>query len=470
MVAIRVLAPGVNVMRLAITSSITLAGSPLSRLTRSRSAGVNSISPRMARSVMAATRAFCPTRSASSSMHSWPIMVESMSATISRLRRRTAACTTTSMALAAMAPRTRSATTRLSFPASSVKTMSAAIPGSSHCARSGDGSTARARASIASSSADVGEIRVATELMPDRTRAVLIAGPTASGKSALALAIAEELDGMIINADSMQIYSDLRVITARPTAAEEAKIPHRLYGYVDAAMHYSVGHYLTDARDVLTRAERQGKVPILVGGTGLYFKALTHGLAQIPPIPAAVRITVRQRLATEGPEALHAELARHDPAAAERLKPADRQRISRALEVVLATGRPLADWHHREVAPLLDPARVVRSFIAPPREELYARIDARFDLMLKAGALDEVRRLAARRLDPSLPVMKAHGVPALIQHLGGKLTLAQASDRAKRDVRHYAKRQFTWFRHQLADWTLVAPENAGDQILRAVVR
>ena len=316
----------------------------------------------------------------------------------------------------------------------------------------------------------MGEIRVATELMPDRTRAVLIAGPTASGKSALALAIAEELDGMIINADSMQIYSDLRIITARPTAAEEAKIPHRLYGYVDAAMHYSVGHYLTDARDALTRAERQGKVPILVGGTGLYFKALTHGLAQIPPIPVPLRISVRQLLATEGPGALHAELARHDPAAAERLKPADRQRISRALEVVLATGRPLADWHHQEVAPLLDPTQVVTSFIAPPREELYARIDARFDLMLNAGALDEVRRLAARRLDPLLPVMKAHGVPWLIQHFGGKLTLAQASDRAKRDVRHYAKRQFTWFRHQLADWTRVAPESARDQILRAVVR
>jgi tRNA dimethylallyltransferase len=235
-------------------------------------------------------------------------------------------------------------------------------------------------------------------------------------------------------------------------------------------MDYSVGHYLTDAGDALVRAERQGKLPIFVGGTGLYFKALTRGLARIPPIPVAVRVAVRQRLAAEGPQALHAELARHDKAAAERLKPGDRQRVARALEVVLATGRPLADWHHQEVAPLLEPGQVVTSFITPPRAELYARIDARFDLMLEAGALDEVRRLAARRLDPLLPVMKAHGVPWLIEHFAGKLTLAQAAERAKRDVRHYAKRQFTWFRHQLADWTPVAPESARDQILRAVVR
>jgi tRNA dimethylallyltransferase len=306
--------------------------------------------------------------------------------------------------------------------------------------------------------------------MPDRTRAVLIAGPTASGKSALALAIAQELDGMIINADSMQIYSDLRIITARPSASEEARVPHRLYGYVDAAMTYSVGRYLTDASDALIRAERQGKLPILVGGTGLYFKALTRGLARIPPIPSAVRVAVRQQLAAEGPHALHAELARHDKAAAERLEPADRQRVARALEVILATGQPLAAWHHQEVAPLLEPGRVVTSFISPPRAELYRRIDARFDVMLEAGALDEVCRLAARRLDPLLPAMKAHGVPWLIQHLAGKLTLARASERAKLDVRHYAKRQFTWFRHQLADWTPVAPDSARDQILRAVVR
>jgi tRNA dimethylallyltransferase len=302
------------------------------------------------------------------------------------------------------------------------------------------------------------------------TRAVLIAGPTASGKSALALAIAGELDGVIINADSMQIYSDLRIITARPSASEEARLPHRLYGHIDAAMTYSVGRYLGDARDALLRAERYGKLPIFVGGTGLYFKALTRGLAQVPPIPVDIRKTVRERLATEGSRALHAELARHDAAAAERLKPGDRQRVARALEVVLATGRALADWHHEQVPPLIEPERAVKLFIAPERGELYRRIDARFDAMLEAGALSEVRRLAERRLDPLLPVMKAHGVPWLILHLAGSLTLAQAAERAKLDVRHYAKRQYTWFRHQLADWTRVSPANARDEILRAVAR
>src|SRR5262249_12932545 len=273
----------------------------------------------------------------------------------------------------------------------------------------------------------------------------------ASGKPALALDIAEELDGIIINADSMQIYSDLRIITARPSPAEEARVPHRLYGHVDAALSYSVGRYLGDAADSFARAERHGKLPIFVGGTGLYFKALTHGLALIPPIPGSVRKEVRERLAAKGPEALHAQLAKLDSAGAERLRPTDRQRVARALEVVLATGRPLADWHHQEVAPLLDPARVVKLFISPLRDELYKRIDARFDAMLEAGALTEVSRLAARHLDPLLPVMKAHGVPWLISHLAGMMTLAEAAKRAKLDVHHYAKRQFTWFRHQLAD-------------------
>ena len=306
--------------------------------------------------------------------------------------------------------------------------------------------------------------------MRDTTRAVLIAGPTASGKSALALAIAEEFDGVIINANSMQIYSDLRILTARPSAAEEARLPHRLYGHVDAAMNYSVGRYLGDARDALLRAERYSKLPVFVGGTGLYFKALTRGLAAVPPIPVEVRKTVRERLAAEGSRALHAELARRDAATAERLKPGDRQRVARALEVLLATGRTLSDWHHEQVPPLIEPEQAVKLFIASERAELYRRIDARFDAMLEAGALGEVSRLAERRLDPLLPIMKAHGVPWLVRHLAGRLTLAQAAERAKLDVRHYAKRQHTWFRHQLADWTPVSPANARDQILRTVVR
>jgi tRNA dimethylallyltransferase len=306
--------------------------------------------------------------------------------------------------------------------------------------------------------------------MPDQTRAVLIAGPTASGKSALALAVAEQLDGVIINADSMQIYRDLRILTARPGPEEETRVAHRLYGHVDAALNYSVGRYVAEAADALAHTERDSKLPIFVGGTGLYFKALTRGLAAMPPIPAPVREAVRERLAAEGPEALHAELAQADAMSAARLKPTDRQRIARALEVVLATGRPLSDWHAEKATPLLDPAQIVSLFVSPDRAELYTRIDARFDAMLSVGALDEVKELAVRQLDPQLPAMKAHGVPWLIRHLEGRITLGEASQQAKLDVRHYAKRQYTWFRHQLADWTPVSPTNARDQILRNVVR
>ncbi len=275
---------------------------------------------------------------------------------------------------------------------------------------------------------------------------------------------------MIINADSMQVYRDLRIITARPSPEEEARVPHMLYGHVDAALDYSVGRYVTEAAEALARAGRLGKLPILVGGTGLYFKALTRGLAAIPPIPAPVRKAVRERLAAEGPQALHAELAKADPSTADRLKTTDRQRIARALEVVLATGRALSAWHEQQAAPLLDPAQIVKLFVSPERAELYTRIDARFDAMLQAGALDEVARLAARQLDPQLPAMKAHGVPWLIQHVQGRITLQEASRQAKLDVRHYAKRQYTWFRHQLADWTPVSPTKARDQILRSIVR
>lgn len=299
---------------------------------------------------------------------------------------------------------------------------------------------------------------------------ILIAGPTASGKSALALELAEKLRGVIINADSMQVYRDLRILTARPSPDEEARVPHRLYGHVDAALNYSVGRYMTEAADALAQTEREGKLPIFVGGTGLYFKALTRGIAAMPPIPGPVRKAVRARLDAEGPQVLHAELAQADVISAERLKPTDRQRIARALEVVLATGRSLSDWQAEKTKPLLDPAQIVKLFVSPDRAELYARIDARFDAMLTAGALDEVSALATRQLDPQLPAMKAHGVPWLIQHLEGRMTLDEASQQAKLDVRHYAKRQYTWFRHQLADWTPVPPTNARDHILRSVVR
>src|SRR5258706_11858507 len=256
--------------------------------------------------------------------------------------------------------------------------------------------------------------------------AVLIAGPTASGKSALAVALAERIGGVVVNTDSMQVYRDLRVITARPSGPEMARVPHLLYGHVDAAEDNSVGRILPDAGTSLESARAQGRMPIFTGGSGLYFKALTAGLAAIPPRPPEIRAAVRARLDASGPAALHVELSRRDPVAAAGLRAADRTPIARALEVVEATGRSITDWRHKGMPPLLDAARVGKIFLAPDRDALYRRIDARFDAMLSAGALDEVRALAARGLDPLLPSMKAHGVPWLMRHLPGEISLAAA--------------------------------------------
>jgi tRNA dimethylallyltransferase len=291
-------------------------------------------------------------------------------------------------------------------------------------------------------------------------KVVLIAGPTASGKSALALELAQKAGGVVINADSMQVYRDLRIITARPTREEEALVPHRLYGHVDAEVNFSAGAFVADAAKIVAEARAQNRVPVFVGGSGLYFKALTRGLSAVPPIPPELREGVRARLQRDGVEALHAQLARRDPASAERLKPRDRTRIARALEVIEATGRSLADWHREGLPPLLPKGAFRALFLAPERDALYARIDARFEAMLEAGALEEVAQLAARKLDPLLPAMKAHGVPALIRHLEGEITLAEAAAIGRADTRHYAKRQFTWFRHQLPEFEWVAPEAA----------
>ena len=216
---------------------------------------------------------------------------------------------------------------------------------------------------------------------------------------------------------------------------EEVRATHRLYGFVDAAENYSVGRWCRDVEEALKEARSQGRMPILVGGTGLYFKALTTGLAAVPPIPADIRAEVRSRLQREGPPALHAELARLDPATAQRVTINDRSRISRALEVVLATGRPLSDWHSEGLPPLIDSSRVAKVFISCERKELLHRIERRFAAMLKSGALEEVRRLAARGLDPSLPAMKAHGVPWLIRHLDGEISLEEAVGHLRPAVR-----------------------------------
>ena len=304
----------------------------------------------------------------------------------------------------------------------------------------------------------------------EQAKAVLIAGPTASGKSALALRLAETQNGVIINTDSMQVYRDLRVLTARPSLDEEARAPHRLYGTVDAAQNFSAGAWLDAAAAALAEARALRRRPIFIGGTGLYFKALTRGLAAVPPIAPEIREAVRQRLERDGVAALHAELARRDPEGAARLNVADRVRVARALEVLEGTGKPLAAWHGQALPPLLPPHEVGAAlFLAPERSALYARIDARFAAMLEAGALDEVAALHARRLDPLLPAMKAHGVPALIRHLDGELSLSEAAAIGCADTRHYAKRQFTWFRHQLPEFAWVTPEEAED-VLAASLR
>jgi tRNA dimethylallyltransferase len=297
-----------------------------------------------------------------------------------------------------------------------------------------------------------------------RPDAVLIAGPTASGKSALALDLTERLRGVVINVDSMQVYRDLLIITARPTPDEEARVPHRLYGHVDAAENYSVGRWLADARSVLAEAHESGRMPILVGGTGLYFKALTTGLAAIPPTDPEIRAGLRARLETEGVEALHAQLQRRDPEGAARIMLRDRSRILRALEVAEATGRTISDWRREGLPPLIAPERAIKIFLAPERNELKLRIEKRFDLMLEAGALEEVRALDARNLTEDLPAMKAHGVPWLRKYLRGEISLEAAAEGGKMDTRRYAKRQVTWFRNQMPDWIWVDPAAAGARV------
>jgi tRNA dimethylallyltransferase len=302
--------------------------------------------------------------------------------------------------------------------------------------------------------------------MQRAAKAVLIAGPTTSGKSALALRLAERIGGTIVNADSMQVYRDLHIITARPSPDEERRVPHRLYGHVDAGTNYSVGQWCREAGAAIDEIAAAGRIPILVGGTGLYFKALTTGLAAVPPIPAEIRAQVRGRLANEGVAALYAELTTCDPQTAHRLMPNDRARIARALEVMAATGRSLSDWHREGLPPLLDSRHAAKVFVTCERKALLARIEARFAAMLDAGVLEEVRAFAARNLDPLLPAMKAHGVPWLIRHLDGAISLDEAAAGAIMDTRRYAKRQVTWFRNQMKEWPAVASDEAAAAIER----
>ena len=281
------------------------------------------------------------------------------------------------------------------------------------------------------------------------TRALIVAGPTASGKSALALAVAEEFAGTIINADSMQLYRGLRILTAQPDDATQARVPHRLYGVLEPGDPASAGRWRTMALEAIAETGEAGRLPILVGGTGLYLRALLQGLAPIPPVPPAIREATRALHARLGAAAFHRALAERDPVAAERLDPGNTQRVIRAYEVVEATGKPLSAWQ-AEPGAAASGLRCFAMHVMPPRPALCAAIDARFLRMMAQGALDEVRALQARHLDPALPALKALGVPALLKHLKGELSQEDAVCLAQQSTRQYAKRQATWFRHQLA--------------------
>ncbi|WP_144858912.1 tRNA (adenosine(37)-N6)-dimethylallyltransferase MiaA [Mesorhizobium sp. J18] len=291
--------------------------------------------------------------------------------------------------------------------------------------------------------------------------AILIAGPTASGKSDLAMELARRTGGIVVNADSMQVYSVLSVLTARPTATDVAKVPHKLYGYVHPSEPYSTGRWMRDVAGLIGAGTFKNRTAVFVGGTGLYFRALTEGLSPMPDIPDEIRQKLRRRLVEEGPQALHALLSRKDPAAAEAIRPSDGQRILRALEVLEASGRPISAWQAERSQPLVDAGSSRLLALVPDRESLHRRIDERFDRMVAAGAVEEVRELLALRLDASMPAMKAIGVPEFRAYLDGKMTLEEAVSRAKAVTRQYAKRQVTWLRHQLGpEWHKVPPEDA----------
>jgi tRNA dimethylallyltransferase len=285
--------------------------------------------------------------------------------------------------------------------------------------------------------------------------AVLIAGPTASGKSAAALALAQEIGGAVINADSMQVYREAPILTAQPGDADKARVPHLLYGHVSVQEAYSVGNWRADALEALAEAQAMRRIPVFVGGTGLYFMALTDGLAEVPPTPPEIRDATRALLDDIGVEALHARLTDRDPLTASKLRPSDPQRVLRALEVFEATGRPLAEWQRAPAAPVLKDKKIAAFVLNPCRTELRARIAARFETMVEQGGLDEARKLEG--LAPALPAAKLLGLRPLQAMAAGTLTRAEALDAAIIGTRQFAKRQMTWFRHRMPHYIWFDP-------------
>ncbi len=287
--------------------------------------------------------------------------------------------------------------------------------------------------------------------------AILIAGPTASGKSALALDFARQTGGIVVNADSMQVYGVLRVLTARPGKEELSAAPHRLYGHVDPRVAYSTGAYARDVARLVREGEFTQRPAIFVGGTGLYFRALLEGLSRMPSVSPAIREKWRTALREQGAAALHERLRTHDPRAAETIGGTDGQRIVRALEVFEASGRPLSEWQSAAGSPLVDPHSARRLVIEPERSLLVRRIDRRFDAMIEGGALEEVRAIEAMDIGDELPAMKAIGVRELLAAGRGELSLPDAVEKAKIATRQYAKRQSTWFRNQLGpEWERIS--------------
>ncbi len=282
----------------------------------------------------------------------------------------------------------------------------------------------------------------------------LLAGPTASGKSALAMELAEATGAVIVNADSQQLYADLRVLSARPSPEDEAAVEHRLYGVADAADAWSVGRWSRTVMAELAELAAAGRPALLVGGTGLYFTALTRGLANIPEVPETVRAATVAALEAEGEAGFRRRLADLDPRAEARIAAGDRQRLVRAMAVADHTGRALSDWT-ADTDPLLPPGSWSGLVVEPERAMLYRRCDVRVARMVEQGALDEVRALTARGLDPELPAMKAVGVREFAAHLAGRITLDEAVEAVRQATRHYAKRQLTWFRNQTPDWPRV---------------
>lgn len=285
--------------------------------------------------------------------------------------------------------------------------------------------------------------------LEDNWDAILITGPTASGKSALALKLAAEAGGVVINADSMQVYDTLRVVTARPSDDEMQGVPHYLYGHVPARATYSTGEWLREIESLLAELKAENRLPVIIGGTGLYFKALTGGLSEMPVIPDSIRADLRERERVEGAEVLHAELDKRDPAVAAKLNPQDGQRIVRALEVLEATGQSIADFQRRSGPMIVDPEKARKIVVLPERSLLHDRINRRFALMMDQGAVEEVQALLAQNLPPEMPAMKAIGVSQIAAMLRGEISREQVVELASAATRQYAKRQMTWFRNQM---------------------